>query len=108
MLACPNLPPRQTFSSIRRAFDEISTLLEQTSEEPPGAEILDLVGTAQGLFWMLARGAFPGVGVPARAGSVAMTMGRGRSRVRARSESEARHVPAVRVARRRRAARRTI
>ena len=108
MLSSPNLPPRQTFSPTRRAFEEISTLLEQTSDEPPDAEILDLVATAQGLFWMLARRAFPGVGVPARAGSVAMTMGRGRSRARARSESEARPVPAVRVARRRRAARRTI
>lgn len=111
MLASPNLPPRQTFSSVRRAFDELSTLLEEASDEPPSAELLDLVGTAQGLFWMLARRAFPGAhsaGVPARAGSVSMARGRSRARARARSESEARPVPAVRVARRRRAARRTI
>lgn len=109
MLASPNLPARQTFSSVRRAFDEIPTLLEETSDEPPGAELLDLVGIAQGLFWMLARRAFPGAysaGAPTRAGSVSTA--RGRSRARARSESEARPVPAVRVARRRRAARRTI
>lgn len=109
MLTSPNLPPRQTFSSVRRAFDEVSALLEQTSDETPGAEILDLVSTAQGLFWTLARRPFLGAHsavVPARAGSVAMR--RARSRARVRSESEARPVPAVRVARRRRAARRTI
>lgn len=63
MLASPDLPPRHTFSSVRRAFDEITSLLEHqtwSSDEPPDAEVLDLAGTAQRLFWALARRAFPG------------------------------------------------
>ena len=103
MLASPTLPPRQTFSSVRRAFDEISTSLEATDDEPPDAEILDLIGTAQSLFWMLAQRAFPGphsAGIPAVGSTSTTAMGRGRSRLRSRP------APAARPPRRHRAGRR--
>jgi hypothetical protein len=60
MLSSPNPPTRQTFSPIRRAFDEISALLKESSDQPPDADVLYLVSTAQWLFWMLARRAFAG------------------------------------------------
>ena len=104
MLASPTLPPRQTFSSVRRAFDEISTSLEATDDdEPPDADILDLMGTAQSLFWMLAQRVFPGAhsaGIPMVGFRSTMAMGRARSRVRSRP------VPGARPPRRRRAGRR--
>lgn len=104
MLASPTLPPRQTFSSVRRAFDEISTSLEATDDdEPPDADILDLMGTAQSLFWMLAQRVFPdahSAGIPVVGFRSTMAMGRGRSRVRSRP------VPGAGPPRRRRAGRR--
>jgi hypothetical protein len=60
MLSSPNPPTRQTFSPIRRAFDEISAILKESSDQPPDADVLYLVSTAQWLFWMLARRAFAG------------------------------------------------
>ena len=101
MLASPTLPPRPTFSSVRRAFDEISTSLEATDGGgTPDADILDLISTAQSLFWTLARRAFPAAhsaGIPVVGSRSTMAIGRGRSRVRSRP------VPAARAARRRRA-----
>jgi hypothetical protein len=77
MLSSPNPPTRQTFSPIRRAFDEISAILKESSDQPPDADVLYLVSTAQWLFWMLARRAFAGVqavGVPVEARSVPVAM----------------------------------
>jgi hypothetical protein len=77
MLSSPNPPTRQTFSPIRRAFDEISALLKESNDQPPDADVLYLVSTAQWLFWMLARRAFAGVqavGVPVEARSVPVAM----------------------------------
>ena len=101
MLASPTLPPRPTFSSVRRAFDEISTSLEATDDDgTPDADILGLMSTAQSLFWTLARRAFPAAhsaGIPVVGSRSTMARGRGRSRVRSRP------VPTARAARRRRA-----
>lgn len=58
MLASPDLPDRQTFSAIRRAFDDVFAILE-TDEDLP-VSILDLVSTAQRRFWELARRAVSG------------------------------------------------
>lgn len=71
-LSSPHPPPRETFSSVRRAFDEISAILEQTGEDQPPDEVVsEAVSTAQSLFWMLARRAFSG----ARAGSMSTGSG---------------------------------
>jgi len=90
-------PPRSTISSIRRSFDEITILLARTDDPT----VLDFVSTAQSLFWMLARRAFPapqtaGLTVAVRPRAVVM-----RERPRFRSRSEARPVPAVTARRRR-------
>lgn len=59
-LSSPDPPPRSAFSSVRRAFDEITAILEQTRDEQPRDEtLIDCVSTAQSLFWMLARRAYP-------------------------------------------------
>jgi hypothetical protein len=59
MLQSPNLPSRATFSAVRRAFDTISTHLESHPQTPLSNTVSELVSTARGLFWILARRAFP-------------------------------------------------
>ncbi|KAM0710463.1 hypothetical protein Q7P35_002826 [Cladosporium inversicolor] len=58
-LSSPDPPPSSVFSPIRRAFDEITAILEQASDDPLDETLIDSVSAAQSLFWMLARRAYP-------------------------------------------------
>jgi hypothetical protein len=93
MLSSPNPPTRQTFSPIRRAFDEISAFLGERSDQQLDADVLYLVSTAQWLFWMLARRAFAGaqsLGVPvgARLRSMSTESGEEEDEVRVRVKKD--------------------
>lgn len=57
MVRSRRLPSREEFPAVRRAFDNISAHLGTNMPSPAA---LQLIGTAQGHFWTLARRVFPG------------------------------------------------
>jgi hypothetical protein len=75
MIQSPDLPPRETFSAVRRAFDTITTHLESHPQPLLPNAVLELVETAQSSFWILARRSFPEA-VPASDASLAICTAR--------------------------------
>jgi hypothetical protein len=75
MIQSPDLPPRETFSAVRRAFDTITTHLDSHPQLLLPNAVLELVETAQSNFWILARHAFPQA-LPASDASLAICAAR--------------------------------